>query len=178
MQSTYPVVPVVPAHGEGESGVDESLSKLDVTTGNREVGDHFTKGDLRMSALATGSLAGTTGHDGEADRTHESVAHEETEGTTVCEGATSTQEETSTTTGISALSMSLNRQTSHDTTDGDHGNMPRLELTLKTDLDLAFLRAIIGSRESGDIANRPDLGGVLIGIPLLVVVVCHFGKFL
>jgi hypothetical protein len=55
-----PVVPIVPTHGETESGVDESRSESDWSSWNRQVRDHFTEGD----------------HGSETDGTHESVTHE------------------------------------------------------------------------------------------------------
>ena len=40
------IVPVVPAHGERKGTVNKSLGQHNVTTGYRQIGDHFSKGYL------------------------------------------------------------------------------------------------------------------------------------
>lgn len=42
---SLPVVPIVPTHGKGEGRIDEAFGKFNVTTGDGEISDHFTKGD-------------------------------------------------------------------------------------------------------------------------------------
>jgi hypothetical protein len=79
-ENNNPVVPVVPAHGEREGLVDETLSELDVSTGDRKVGNHLTQRD----------------HDEQTDQPNCAVTHEETERATIPEGTTGTEEETST----------------------------------------------------------------------------------
>ena len=37
-----PVIPIIPAHREGKSGVDETLGQPDVTPRNGKVSNHFT----------------------------------------------------------------------------------------------------------------------------------------
>lgn len=41
-----PVVPIIPTHREGHGTIDKSFGKLDVTTWNGQVRNHFTQGDL------------------------------------------------------------------------------------------------------------------------------------
>jgi len=79
-QDDRPIVPVIPAHREGEGLVDEPGAESDVTTGDGEVGDHLSERD----------------HCGETDRSHERITHEQTERSTVGEGSTGTEEETCT----------------------------------------------------------------------------------
>jgi hypothetical protein len=62
-----------------------------VSSGNRQVGNHFSERD----------------HDRVTNGTHEGVTEEETEGATVGEGISSSEEETST----------------NDSTNGDHGHL-------------------------------------------------------
>ncbi len=63
MRSSLPVVPIVPTQGEGEGGIDEALREFDVATRDREISDHFPKGD----------------HDSVANRTHDAVPKEQTD---------------------------------------------------------------------------------------------------
>ena len=42
-QEDGPVVPVVPSHGEGQRGVDETFSELDVATCDGQVGNHLSQ---------------------------------------------------------------------------------------------------------------------------------------
>lgn len=49
-QDDDPVVPVVPAHGERECGVDEAFSQFDVSTSDREIGNHLAERDLHKKS--------------------------------------------------------------------------------------------------------------------------------
>jgi hypothetical protein len=69
---------VVPSDSKRQGRVDESRGKGNVTSGNGEVGDHFTERD----------------HDRVTDGTHKGVSHEKTKGSTVGQGISGTQEKT------------------------------------------------------------------------------------
>jgi hypothetical protein len=93
-QDDRPVVPVVPAESERQSRVDESAGEGDVSTGNGQVGDHLSEGDLVAIRADPNDCRVATHHDTVADGTHKGVSQEETEGTTVSKRSTGTEEET------------------------------------------------------------------------------------
>lgn len=67
---------VIPSDSERESGVDEPSSESDMSTGDWEVGNHFSERD----------------HDRVTDGTHKGVSHKQTKGSTVGKSVTSTLE--------------------------------------------------------------------------------------